>query len=155
VFPAIIAGFKALTIAVMSNPMGLIIGGLAVAATLIITKWQAVKNFFVTIWESVKIVWKSFSDWVGKFWNNITQPFKTINNLWSKKNEARLEVRSVNNVISDSLKYPITAQSKTVENKMQFSINIHSSPEQNARSIADEVMERIREQFSGALYDIN
>ncbi|WP_264686609.1 phage tail tape measure protein [Wolbachia endosymbiont (group B) of Rhopobota naevana] len=81
VFPAIIAGFKALTIALMSNPMGLVIGGFAVAATLIITKWQAVKNFFVTIWESVKIVWKSFSDWVGKFWNNITQPFKTINNL--------------------------------------------------------------------------
>lgn len=155
VFPAIIAGFKALTIALMSNPIGLVIGGFAVAATLIITKWQAVKNFFVTIWESVKIVWKSFSDWVGKFWNNITQPFKTINNLWSKKNEARLEVSSVNNVVSDSLKHPITAQNKTIENKMQFSINIHSRPEQNARSIADEVMERIREQFSGALYDIN
>ncbi len=155
VFPAIIAGFKALTIALMSNPMGLVIGGFAVAATLMIIKWQAVKDFFITILESVKVVWKSFSDWIGKFWNNITQPFKTINNLWSKKNEARLEVRSVNNVISDSLKHPITAQNKTIENKMQFSINIHSSPGQNARSIADEVMERIREQFSGALYDIN
>ncbi len=156
VFPAIIAGFKALTIAVMSNPMGLIIGGIAVAATLIITKWQAVKNFFITIWESVKVVWKSFSDWVGKFWNNIAQPFKTISNLWSKKNEAKLEVRSVNNVIRDSLKHPIAAHSKTVENRTQnnhLSINIHSS--QDARSIADEVMERIREQFSGALYDIN
>uniref|UniRef100_UPI0034E1BEC8 hypothetical protein n=1 Tax=Wolbachia endosymbiont of Anopheles demeilloni TaxID=2748871 RepID=UPI0034E1BEC8 len=48
-FPAVIAGFKALTIALMSNRIGLIIGDLAVAATLIITKWQAVKNFFVTI----------------------------------------------------------------------------------------------------------
>ncbi len=158
VFPAVIAGFKALTIALMSNPIGLIIGGLVIAATLIITKWQVVKNFFVTIWESVKIVWKSFSDWVGKFWNNITQPFKTINNLWSKKNEAELEVRSVNNVVSDSLKHPIAAHSKTVENRTQsnhFSINIHPSPGQDARSIADEVMERIREQFSGALYDTN
>ncbi|WP_265034249.1 MULTISPECIES: phage tail tape measure protein [unclassified Wolbachia] len=156
VFPAIIAGFKALTIAVMSNPMGLIIGGIAVAATLIITKWQAVKNFFVTIWESVKIVWKSFSDWVGKFWNNITQPFRTISNLWNKRNESKLEVKSVNNVIRDSLKHPIAAHSKTVENRTQnnhLSINIHSS--QDARSIADEVMERIREQFSGALYDVN
>lgn len=85
VFPAVIAGFKALTVALMSNPIGLFIGGLAVAATLIIIKWQAVKNFFITIWESVKVVWKSFSDWVGKFWNNITQPFKTISNLWNKK----------------------------------------------------------------------
>ncbi|WP_265042090.1 phage tail tape measure protein [Wolbachia endosymbiont (group B) of Melanostoma mellinum] len=158
VFPAIIAGFKALTIALMSNPMGLVIGGLAVAATLIITKWQVVKNFFVTIWESVKIVWKSFSDWVGKFWNNITQPFRTISNLWNKRNESKLEVKSVNNVISDSLKYPIAAHSKAIENKTQnnhFSINIHSTPGQDTRSIADEVMERIREQFSGALYDIN
>nr|WP_265036324.1 phage tail tape measure protein [Wolbachia endosymbiont (group A) of Anomoia purmunda] len=158
VFPAVIAGFKALTIALMSNPIGLIIGGLVIAATLIITKWQAVKNFFITIWESVKVVWKSFSDWIGKFWNNITQPFKTINNLWSKKNEAKLEVKSVNNVISDSLKYPIAAHSKAIENKTQnnhFSINIHSSPGQDARSIADEVMERIREQFNGALYDTN
>lgn len=158
VFPAIIAGFKALTIAIMSNPMGLIIGGLAVAATLIITKWQVVKNFFVTIWESVKIVWKSFSDWVGKFWNNITQPFKTINNLWSKKNEAKLEVRSVSNTISDALKHPIAAHNKTIENKTHnnhFNVNIHPSSGQDVRSIADEVMERIREQFSGALYDIN
>ncbi|WP_264376305.1 MULTISPECIES: phage tail tape measure protein [unclassified Wolbachia] len=158
VFPAVIAGFKALTIALMSNPIGLIIGGLVIAATLIITKWQVVKNFFVTIWESVKIVWKSFSDWVGKFWNNITQPFKTINNLWSKKNEARLEVRSVNNVISDSLKHPIAEHNKTIENKTHnnhFNINIHPSSGQDVRSIADEVMERIREQFSGALYDIN
>ncbi|WP_353278943.1 phage tail tape measure protein [Wolbachia endosymbiont (group B) of Longitarsus flavicornis] len=158
VFPAIIVGFKALTIALVSNPMGLVIGGLAVAATLIITKWQVVKNFFVTIWESVKIVWKSFSDWVGKFWNNITQPFRTISNLWNKRNESKLEVKSVNNVISDSLKYPIAAHSKAVENKTQnnhFSINIHSTPGQDTRSIADEVMERIREQFSGALYDIN
>lgn len=158
VFPAIIVGFKALTIALMSNPMGLAIGGLAVAATLIITKWQVVKNFFVTIWESVKIVWKSFSDWVGKFWNNITQPFRTISNLWNKRNESKLEVKSVNNVISDSLKYPIAAHSKAIENKTQnnhFSINIHSTPGQDTRSIADEVMERIREQFSGALYDIN
>ncbi|BFD47785.1 MAG: hypothetical protein DMENIID0003_08590 [Wolbachia endosymbiont of Sergentomyia squamirostris] len=158
VFPVVIAGFKAFTIAVMSNPMGLIIGGLVVAATLIIIKWQTVKNFFVTIWESVKIVWKSFSDWVGKFWNNITQPFKTISNLWNKRNEAKLEVRSVNNIISDALKYPTAAHNKTIENKTHnnhFNINIHPSPRQDVRSIADEVMERIREQFSGALYDTN
>lgn len=72
-----------------------------------------------------------------------------------QKNEAKLEVRSVNNVINDSLKYRSVVHSKAIENKTQFSINIHPSPEQNARSIADEVMERIREQFSGALYDIN
>uniref|UniRef100_A0A3B0IY18 Uncharacterized protein n=1 Tax=Wolbachia endosymbiont of Aleurodicus floccissimus TaxID=2152762 RepID=A0A3B0IY18_9RICK len=138
----------------MSNPIGLIVGSLVIAATLIITKWQAVKNFFVTIWESVKVIWKSFSDWVGKFWNNIAQPFKTISNLWNKKNEAKLEVRSVSN--TDVLKHPIAAHSKTVENKTQnnhFNINIHSS--QDVRSIADEVMERIREQFSGTLYDTN
>ncbi|BFD47063.1 MAG: hypothetical protein DMENIID0003_01370 [Wolbachia endosymbiont of Sergentomyia squamirostris] len=158
VFPAVIAGFKALTIALMSNPIGLIIGGLVVAATLIIIKWQTVKNFFVTIWESVKIVWKSFSDWVGKFWNNITQPFRIISNLWNKRNEAKLEVRSVNNIISDALKHPIAAHNKTIENKTHnnhFNINIHPSSGQDVRSIADKVMERIREQFSGALYDTN
>ena len=65
VFPAVIAGFRALTVAMMSNPIGAIVGGIAIAATLVVTNWESVKNFFMTIWEPIKPVWEAFGDWAG------------------------------------------------------------------------------------------
>ena len=61
VFPAVIAGFRALTIAIMSNPIGAIgaiVGGIALAATLVVRNWESVKSFFMTIWEPIKPVWE-------------------------------------------------------------------------------------------------
>ncbi|KAB2978029.1 MULTISPECIES: phage tail tape measure protein [unclassified Wolbachia] len=65
VFPAVIIGLRAITLAVMSNPIGLLITGLITGAALVITNWQKVKEFFASFWKSIiKPIGEAFS-WVG------------------------------------------------------------------------------------------
>ncbi len=44
------------------KPVGAIVGGIAIATTLVVTNWESVKSFFMTIWEPIKPVWKAFSN---------------------------------------------------------------------------------------------
>ncbi|GFR11866.1 phage tail tape measure protein [Trichonephila clavata] len=65
VLPAVVTGLRAITLAVISNPIGLLVAGLVTGATLIITNWQKVKNFFSSIWKSIiKPIGEMFS-WMG------------------------------------------------------------------------------------------
>ena len=68
VLPVIVTGLRAMTLAVISNPIGLLIAGLVTGATLIITNWQKVKNFFSSIWEYIKSIIKPIGEmfsWMG------------------------------------------------------------------------------------------
>ncbi len=159
VFPAVIAGFRALTVAMMSNPIGAIVGGIAIAATLVVTNWESVKSFFMTIWEPIKPVWEAFGDWLGKFWEKIKTPFKAVgglwDKLWGKKDAPELSIPEMQPV-GDALKTPLSLSPKTLENKTQnnsYNINVQANPNQDSRGIADEVMRRLKAQSRGALYD--
>lgn len=66
VFPAVVTGLRAITLAVMSNPIGLLIAGLVTGAALVITNWQKVKDFFSSFWKSIiKPIEEAFS-WIGE-----------------------------------------------------------------------------------------
>ncbi|MFP3015719.1 MAG: phage tail tape measure protein [Wolbachia sp.] len=75
VIPAVIMGLKALTLAVVTNPIGAAIAGLSVGAALIIANWQKVKDFFSSIWKSIA---KPIENWigVGKLFND--NPIKVL-----------------------------------------------------------------------------
>ena len=159
VFPAVIAGFRALTVAMMTNPVGAIVGGIAIAATLVVTNWESVKSFFMTIWEPIKPVWEAFGDWLGKFWEKIKTPFKAVGSfwdrMWGKKTPPELPVPAMQPV-SESLKNPLSLAPKTAQNNTQnnsFNINVQASPNQDSKAVADEVMRRLKAQSRGALYD--
>ncbi len=65
VFPAVITGLRAITLAAMSNPIGLLIASLVSGAALVITNWQKVKDFFSNFWKSlIEPIGKAFS-WIG------------------------------------------------------------------------------------------
>jgi hypothetical protein len=83
VIPVVISGMRALGVAAMANPIGLVIGGLALTAGLIIANWEKVKSFFTTIWEPIRPYWETFAGWVGKIWDKISSPLKTIKSMWS------------------------------------------------------------------------
>ena len=61
--PLVIGGLKALTVALMTNPVGLIIGGIALAAGLIITFWEPIKGFFSGLWDGVKSIFSTAWEW--------------------------------------------------------------------------------------------
>lgn len=66
VFPAVITGLRAVTLAVMSNPIGFLIASLVTGAALVVTNWQKVKDFFSSFWKSlIKPIGEAFS-WIGE-----------------------------------------------------------------------------------------
>jgi TP901 family phage tail tape measure protein len=50
---AIGTAFRVMGMAVTANPIGLVVGLLAIGATLLISNWGKVKSFFVDVWTSV------------------------------------------------------------------------------------------------------
>ncbi|ELN2428462.1 phage tail tape measure protein [Campylobacter coli] len=81
VFKAVANGIRVLSVAMMSNPIGLILGGIAIVAGLIIANWDRVKSWFMSfiewlrpVWEpiynAIKAVFNKCSGVIGYFKNN-------------------------------------------------------------------------------------
>ncbi|WP_375316267.1 phage tail tape measure protein [Wolbachia endosymbiont (group A) of Colletes cunicularius] len=203
VFPAVITGLRAITLAVMSNPIGLLITGLVTGAALVITNWQKVKDFFSSFWKSlINPIGKAFS-WVGNTVSSIfgkiseNSPLKefekrkTVVSLVDGKNSSILSQNNIfnnrNPLLSNSalkeisqnssnnvkITHTITekksiADEKNLEeyikgkyenktfNQTQhnyFNISIQAAATQDVRSLADEVIKRIREKSRDVLFD--
>ncbi|EAI3692672.1 phage tail tape measure protein [Campylobacter jejuni] len=67
VFKAVAIGIRVLSMAMMSNPIGLILGGIAIVAGLIIANWDKVKPWF-----------KSFIEWLKPVWEPIYNVIKAV-----------------------------------------------------------------------------
>ena len=89
--PKVILGIKALGIAIMSNPIGLIIGGIAIAAGLLIKNWQPVGEFFKNLFSGVIGYFKKAFEWVSK----LLKPLKTVAGVVVKR------IKSVTGIFSD------------------------------------------------------
>lgn len=83
---------NALKIATMTNPIGLLIGAIAVGAYVIYSNWQPIKAFFSDIWDWVvakfdgawnwiKSAWSGAGDWVSNAWSGVKDFFS---GLWSE-----------------------------------------------------------------------
>ncbi|EAH8771652.1 phage tail tape measure protein [Campylobacter jejuni] len=67
VFKAVANDIRVLSVAMMSNPIGLILGGIAIVAGLIIANWDKVKSWF-----------KSFIEWLKPVWEPIYNVIKAV-----------------------------------------------------------------------------
>lgn len=76
--PVIVGGMRAITVAMMTNPVGLIVGGIAIAAGLVIANWDKVSAFFQEIWEPVKPYWDGFITWVGAAVDKLLAPVRAV-----------------------------------------------------------------------------
>ncbi|HEF9230296.1 TPA: phage tail tape measure protein, partial [Campylobacter coli] len=72
VFKAVANGIRVLSVAMMSNPIGLILGGIAIVAGLIIANWDKVKSWFM-----------SFIEWLRPVWDPIYNVIKAVFNKCS------------------------------------------------------------------------
>ncbi|EDO7476755.1 phage tail tape measure protein [Campylobacter jejuni] len=66
-FKAVANGIRVLSVAMMSNPIGFILGGIAIVAGLIIANWDKVKSWF-----------KSFIEWLRPVWEPIYNVIKAV-----------------------------------------------------------------------------
>lgn len=53
-FPAVLVGVRALSMALLTNPIGLAITAIAIAAGVVIKYWEPIKGFFAWLWEGIK-----------------------------------------------------------------------------------------------------
>lgn len=199
VFPAVVTGLRAITLAVMSNPIGLLIAGLVTGAALVITNWQKVKDFFSSFWKSIiKPIEEAFS-WIGEsvfgkvlgnsplkeFEKRKTEvkavhiPLKSnilnsgnpllsnsIIKEFSKRNQNNFRIKSLieekkftesdnDKIFADfgRSKFENKEQNKTQNITNNYTISIKAEPNQDVRSLADEVIKRIREKSRDVLFD--
>lgn len=173
--PVGITALRALSVAVMSNPIGLSVGGIALAAGLLISHWQPVKDFFGSIWDAVKPAWDSFVKYIGEMWETLSKPLKILSNVLGhifggkKKAKVTLDVETPPDLEAISEPLPaagsadqnsmVTSQtsaasvpSQTVHNAIQITVN--GAPGQDIETLADLVIRRIKEASEGALFDV-
>lgn len=199
VFPAVITGLRAISLAVITNPIGLLIAGLVTGAALVITNWQKVKDFFSSFWKSIiKPIEEAFS-WIGesvfgKVLGNsplkefekrktevkaVHSPLKSnilnsgnpllsnsIIKEFSKRNQNNFRIKSLieekkftesdnDKIFADfgRSKFENKEQNKTQNITNNYTISIKAEPNQDVRSLADEVIKRIREKSRDVLFD--
>ena len=74
-------GFKALGVAFMSNPIGLVIGTIALAAGLIVANWSGIGNWFSLLWDGIKNTFSNGWDLIRKIFSY--SPMGLVIRAWS------------------------------------------------------------------------
>ncbi|WP_281508829.1 phage tail tape measure protein [Wolbachia endosymbiont (group B) of Pandemis cinnamomeana] len=131
VFPAVVTGLRAITFAVMSNPIGLLVASLVTGAALVITNWQKVKDFFSSFWKSlIKPIGETFS-WMGNTVSSIFAENSPIRKFENNRNS--VNKLSKNSIFSNG--NPLTNNSAI----KQFSENSKSNFESfKVKSVIEE-----------------
>lgn len=81
VFTMLISGIRAVSIAFMSNPIGLIITAIAAAAALIYIYWEPIKAFFADLWEGVGTSFKGTLDFILMGLQIVFSPLQALANV--------------------------------------------------------------------------
>lgn len=76
--PKIITAFMTLGKVLLTNPVGLIITGIALGAVLLIKYWKPISAFFIKVFDPVIAVFKEVWDWVNRIWNKTVEVFGGI-----------------------------------------------------------------------------
>ena len=66
--------------ALLTNPIGLTITAIAVAAYLIYDNWEPISAWFANLWTNVTAYFQSFCTWVQGIWNGATE---WVSSAWS------------------------------------------------------------------------
>lgn len=108
--PMVAAATKTVGMALMANPIGLVIGAIAGAAFLVYKYWEPIKGFFLGLWENVKGIfsgafeslkttlswtplglivsnWGGITDFIGGLWDNVINMTKKAVDWVSSKLE--------------------------------------------------------------------
>lgn len=65
------AALRGLMAIMLANPITAILTGIAIAATLVITNWDAVKLWFENFIGALKLMWQDFAEWIRGLWNDL------------------------------------------------------------------------------------
>lgn len=122
VFKVVAIGIRALSIAMMSNPIGLILGSIAIVAGLIIANWSKVKAWFMSFIEWLKPIFEPIANIFSSIWQGISDFFYSIFGCmfeWfgDKLSWISKAISSVGNFINDTLGFLGLNDEQTINNQ--------------------------------------
>lgn len=145
------SALKMLRMIFMSNPLGLVIGGLALGAALIIANWDKLGPFFEKLWQGIKVTFTYVYDFiVGRV--------QAILDWLQKAGEMMGSLFGGEGAGIDPQMYvqrqfpPVTPAgdrtSQVIHDNSRQTIQIYQQPGQDPRELADEI-ERRQKQRAG------
>ncbi len=171
VMPAITTAIRAMGLALISNPIGLIIAGIAIGATLLIKNWTPVGEFFKNIFSGIVGWVKTAFEWVMKLAKPLKSVVSSITSVAGKAwnfvagNSDSKEQKSssvVGNIVSNfdtksdiekipSLEIPLISSSANNSGSQQISISapitINAGNNVDEKKIADHIKAALNETF--------
>lgn len=81
-FRAIAIGIRVVSVAMMSNPIGLILGAIALVAGFVILNWDKVKAWFIAFIEWIRPVFEPVVEGVKQIWQGVSAFFGSIIESW-------------------------------------------------------------------------
>jgi hypothetical protein len=144
--PFLITGIRAVGAAFLTNPIGIAIAAIGVAAFLLIKYWKPVKAFFVNFWHAIKAIWnadiKFFTDKID--W--IVEKYKAVKNFFGfgdKSDSAQTQV--VKRI--DASRVPLSGNSsKNYTDNSEYHFQINATAGQNPQEIARAVSQHLAQQ---------
>lgn len=139
------SAMKVLRTIFMTNPLGLVIGGLVLGAALIIANWDKLGPFFKKLWQGIKATFTHVYDFiVGRV--------QAILDWLQKAGEMMGNVFGGDGAGIDPQVYiqrqlpevaPVGARSsQTVNDHSQHTVNVYQQPGQDPKALADEIERR-------------
>lgn len=138
--PVVAAGIKAISAALVANPIGLAITAIAGAGYLIMKNWTEIKTFFAGLWQSILDGAKAVFSFISSKFNivgRVVSGFKSIFDSDEAETAAKAQVQQVN-------KTPIARRGNLQQNI--GGITIHAQQGQDPKAIANAVIEAMPKQ---------
>lgn len=140
--------------AFISNPIGLIITGIAVGAMLVIKYWEPISEFFKKLWDKILQGWervkKAFKEakewmsdtWIGKAWNFVTGGKKDVKTVQDAPPVIGSSItEDITNINTKAVELPRSTISHANQSNVSVNapITINTSPGISAEDVARQV----------------
>lgn len=158
--PMLIAGIKGIGLALVSNPIGLIITAIVTGGILIMKYWEPIKGFFGSLWQGIKeganSVWNSIckivepikkvKDLVGSAWNWLFGKNEDKNKPSSQPEEVVKKVKTKDLTTLNSKAKDVVNKSSQNTYVTTANISIHTTPGMSEKVVAEEVKKALEYQ---------
>lgn len=158
--PMLIAGIKGIGLALVSNPIGLIITAIVTGSILIMKYWEPIKGFFGSLWQGIKeganSVWNSIckvvepikkvKDMVGSAWNWLFGKNEDKNKPSSQPEEVVKKVETNDLTTLNSKAKDVVSKSSQNTYVTTANISVHATPGMSEKVVAEEVKKALYEE---------
>lgn len=157
IISAVRVAWMGLSLAMMANPIGLVIAGLAAGAVLVYKNWEPIKGFFIGMWDGITSAFQKSIDWIMGKINWVGEKAAQVRSLFGFGDGKGGPSLPMMNPLPMPMPAMAGAASGAVTVQQTNDIKIQQLPGESqealARRVADEIERRNRVKARGSLTD--